>query len=135
MHLLNHILIGIILLVNFNYCFSQNESVDTLIVLGKIKVDTSQISMSKTDFLNNGKIKTNLKGLSVNSYKFSMFALGNSIKCTVNDSMFTTKLREAVLNEGINYRYINIEGVTLINRSGKITVPKVDTVKVKFKYQ
>lgn len=129
------ILLGIIILINFNYSFSQNESIDTLIVLGKIKVDTSQISISKMDFLKSGKIKTNLKGLSVNSYKFSMFALGNSIKCAVNDSMLTTKLREAVLNKGVNYRYINIEGVTLIDRSGKISSPKVDTVKVKFKYQ
>lgn len=115
--------------------YAQDEALETLIIIGNKQVDTSIIEVSKSDFLSVGKIKTNQKGRSVNSYNFSMFALGNSIKCAVNDSMFTTKLREAVLDEKINYRYINIEGVQIIDKDGNISIPKVDTVKVKFIYR
>jgi hypothetical protein len=135
MYIRKHLITSIIIMLITNCSFSQSAPKDTLLVLGEVDIDTSIVKISKSDFLKNGKIKTNFKGVSVNSYNFSMFALGNSLRCAVNDSMFTTKLREAVLNRDINYRFINIEGVTLIDRTGKITVPKIDTVKVKFKYQ
>jgi hypothetical protein len=116
-------------------CLFGQEKTDTLIVIGQIQVDTTIIHLTKKAFLDEGKIKTNQKGVSVKSYNFSMFALGNSIKCFVNDSMYNTKMREAILNKKINYRFINIEGITLIDKAGNTIKPEVDTVKVKFKYQ
>jgi hypothetical protein len=128
------VIINLLLLIGL-HVWGQNTDNETLIVIGDRKVDTFQIELSKNDFLKAGKIKTNQKGWSVNSYNFSMFALGNSIRCEVSDSMYSTKLRESVENKKINYRYINIEGVKVIDKEGNISMPKIDTVKVKFIYK
>ena len=108
---------------------------DTVIVLGEKEIRTSEVKMTKRAFLSNGKIDVNHKDCSVEQYTYSMFALGNNIRQNVQDSLLPTQMKNAVLDNRINYRYINLEGITIRRKDGSITTPVIDTVKVKFVYQ
>ncbi len=107
---------------------------DTLVVLGGKTVETQELEMTKNAFLKTGGIDVNQKGCAVEQYTYSMFALGNNIRETVHDSLFPQKLKNAVLNKSINYRYINIEGIIIRYNDDKRTAPDIDTIKVKFIY-
>lgn len=107
---------------------------DTVIMLGKKKVCSEKIQLTKNNFLKSGKITVNQPGCSVSQFTYSMFSLGSSIRKTVYDSMFPAAMKKMVRNPKINYRYINLEGVQIKIPGGQLIAPKVDTVKVKFIY-
>ncbi|ALO13722.1 hypothetical protein L21SP5_00040 [Salinivirga cyanobacteriivorans] len=108
---------------------------DTLILLGDKPVKAREIEMTKKAFLKTGKINVNQKGCTVDQYTYSMFALGNNIRATVHDSLIPEKLKRAVLDKRINYRYINLEGIVIRHGDDDLFIPEIDTIKVKFVYQ
>lgn len=115
----------------------QSDSLpkDTLVLLGGKPVKAREIEMTKKAFLKTGKIDVNQKGCTVDQYSYSMFALGSNIRATVRDSLIPEKLKRAILNKHINYRYINIDGIIIRNGDDNLFIPEIDTIKVKFVYQ
>lgn len=104
------------------------------LMIGDIAVDSVVMKMGRAQLVAKNKLTTNQKGFSVHEFTYSMFALGSSVREVVKDSMFPIKMKNAILDREINYRYINIESVQLINKNKDVILPQIDTVKIKFLY-
>lgn len=124
--------VGIVLFSN--NATGQLLELNPLLIVGEKVVDTSVIELSKRTFKNYNKLTTNANDYYVSQYTYSMFALGRNIRETIYDSMFPTKMKEALRDNKTNYRYINIEGVKFKNKNKQEILPLIDTVKIKFLY-
>jgi hypothetical protein len=120
--------------VNGNCQTNTGKNERALLVVGNKVADSSVISILKDEFTKTGKLRTNTHGMSVQKFTYSMFALGKNIRNTVYDSMMPKEMKELIHDEKINYRFVNIEGVTFINSNNETIIPLIDTVKVKFLY-
>ncbi|MDA3865663.1 MAG: hypothetical protein PF489_02810 [Salinivirgaceae bacterium] len=120
--------------INGNCQTNTKINEETFLVVGNKVADSSVISILKTEFTKTGKLRTNKPGMSVKQFTYSMFTLGKNIRNTVYDSMMPKQMKELVHDEKVNYRFVNIEGVTFINSNNETIIPLIDTVKVKFLY-
>ena len=124
-------LIFIVTLAQTSY---SQKNIDTVGVIGGVLLNKRNVEISKKTFLNEGKITTNIKGVHVKKFNYSLFTLGRSATGVVYGSVFTNELIKYVSNKQLNYRYVNFEDITFVDSIGNIFYPKIITVKIKFKY-
>lgn len=114
-------------------CGQQNT--DTVGVIGKVLLDKSNVDINKSVFLKVGKISTNINGVYVKQFNYSLFTLGHSVSGVNNDSIFNNDLIKYVSDKNLNYRYVNFDKIKLIDSVGNVFCPKVSSVKIKFRYK
>lgn len=124
-------IVNIFTTVNLLGQFSKDS---VSLMIGDRIVDSVVMEMGRSQLVNKNKFSTSKRGVTVMEFTYSMFALGSSVKETVRDSMFPSKMKDAILDRKINYRHINIESVKLVDKNKNILLPKIDTLKIKFLY-
>jgi len=110
-----------------------NHYSDTLIVMGKMVIDTEKVLIDREDFLSVDTLIINQKGLIISSFKLNALALGQNITLSSNSGIISEDMKNVVRNEATKYKFIYLKDILLQSRDGRTCYPSTPSIKIVFK--
>lgn len=105
---------------------------DTLLVVGGRVLDGEKIFLDRKLFYDNDTLYVNKQGLSVDSFVFSAFALGQKVSIKNNGKVLSDDVKFQLTNKESNFKFFYLKDIILRTADGKTCLPSVKTIKITF---
>lgn len=93
---------------------------DTFIVINGKTIDSDRILISRKELIEIDSIRVNKDGLIVSGFTITATTLGHSVELTTNKPFFSQEMKNEILNNRLNYKYIYIKNIHLQSKDSSI---------------
>lgn len=117
---------------------AQNKTIsydvynDTLLILCDSVLNSDKVLLNREFLLTCDSLSLNQKGLYIEKFTMSAIALGQSASFNSKGATFTDNMKNELINEQKNFKFIYIKNIILRSNDGRELHPSTESVKIVF---